>query len=104
MLATSLGMVMYHYRYQNKEDIIKDIIPTTDIACKFRSIKLQLEYMPHKLASANYDVAKLLYDLGISVEMMYSPEGSGAYMDDAANAMKTYFKYNPNLSLKYRHN
>jgi len=60
--------------------------------------------MPHKLASANYDVAKLLYDLGISVEMMYSPEGSGAYMDDAANAMKTYFKYNPNLSLKYRHN
>lgn len=50
-------------------------------------------------------VATLMYQAGVSVNMAYSPRGSGAYSLSvgnlstpcAENAMKTYFRYNPML-------
>jgi Peptidase C10 family/Spi protease inhibitor/Secretion system C-terminal sorting domain len=36
--------------------------------------------MPDKLATPNKEVAKLMYDCGVSVNMDYSPSGSGAYV------------------------
>lgn len=44
-----------------------------------------------------YDVALLQYHCGVSVDMMYSPEGSGAYSDDVPSAMNQYFGYNYGL-------
>ncbi len=38
-------------------------------------------------------VAKLMYHAGVSVEMMYSPNGSGAYTSDVKGSLATYFKY-----------
>ena len=39
-------------------------------------------------------VAQLMYDCGVSVEMMYSSEESGAYTVNMLNALKNNFKYN----------
>ena len=42
----------------------------------------------------NYDeVARMLYHAGMSIDMMYSLQFSGAYMDDAARALVKNFQY-----------
>lgn len=42
----------------------------------------------------NYDeVARLLYHCGVATDMDYGVGGSGAYTEDAANALKKYFSY-----------
>ena len=42
------------------------------------------------------EIAKLIYHCGVSVEMMYGANGSGASVSDAPNALKQYFKYSSN--------
>lgn len=102
-VATMMGMTMYYYRY-----------PTSGIGSHgynsdygYLSVDFsQSDYdyfaMPSQLQTGSYDVAKLLYDCGVSIDMMYSPYGSGAYMQTTADAMKTYFGYNPGLELVYK--
>ncbi len=46
-----------------------------------------------KVTSSNTDVATLLYHAGVSVDMDYSPSGSGASTAHAATSLITYFKY-----------
>jgi len=43
--------------------------------------------------TANEHVAKLLYHLGVSVNMNYGADGSGAYSQNVPYAIKTYFDY-----------
>ncbi len=40
-------------------------------------------------------VAQAIYDIGVAVEMRYGPDGSGTNLSKVMNALKTYFKYNP---------
>jgi hypothetical protein len=56
--------------------------------------------MPNSVGEPNSAVGTLLWHLGISVNMMYSPDGSGAYSNTAASALRQYFRYNSGLSLK----
>ena len=48
-------------------------------------------------SSANQEqkeaVATLMYHCGVSVNMMYAPDGSGAFSDDVPVAINTYFSY-----------
>ena len=52
--------------------------------------------------SPNYYSALLLHHLGISVDMMYSAGGSGAYSQDVPYAMETYYGYDPSISFESR--
>lgn len=47
-------------------------------------------------------VANLMHACGVSVDMMYSPTGSGAYSTVVANALTTYFTYGPSTQLLSR--
>jgi hypothetical protein len=53
--------------------------------------------MPNRVTSANAQVAKLMYDCGVSVNMDYSPTGSGAFVTgrapSAQNSYVQYFNY-----------
>ncbi len=55
--------------------------------------------MPNSVTTANKEVAKLMYDCGVSVDMDYSPSGSAALViggnPSAEYSYPTYFKYNP---------
>ncbi len=57
--------------------------------------------MPLNVSSTNYEVAKLMYDCGVSVCMDYAPGGSGAWVITgdypvcAQVAYVKYFGYNP---------
>ncbi len=104
-VATSMSIVMYYYRYplvgQGQHGYMSDY---GWLEVDYTQSFYDWEGMPTKLQGPNYPVAKLQYDAGVAVNMMYSPNGSGAYMDDAANAMHTYFGYNPDLELAFRDN
>lgn len=43
------------------------------------------------------NTAKLSYDIAVSVDMMFSPDGSGAFDIDAQNALNSYFFYKSKL-------
>ena len=55
--------------------------------------------MPNTLDSTSteeecFHIAQFLHHLGISVDMQYSGNGSGAYSDDVPDALRNYFRYN----------
>ncbi len=58
--------------------------------------------MPLNVTSTNVDVAKIMYHCGVSVEMDYSPTGSGAWVITAdgpvcaQTSYVNYFNYDPN--------
>ncbi len=58
--------------------------------------------MPLKLLSENNDVATLLYDCSVAVDMHYSANGSGSSTDRTVNALSTYFKYDNSVNIKDR--
>ena len=66
--------------------------------------------MPNSLSAHNPAVARLMSDVGISVNMQYTADESGAYVIESASpitncaeyALKTYFNYDATLSGKQR--
>lgn len=102
-VATAMAMNMYYYRYPVQPSGTHGY--TSDYGYLFVDYTQShyiYEQMPYKLLSYNYDAAKLQYDCGVAVDMMYSPNGSGAYMDDALNALKDHFGFNPTASIEYK--
>lgn len=94
-VATAMGQIMYYWRY-----------PATGIGSKsyysdyglltanFGQTNYNWNEMKGSINTYHHELAKVLYHLGISVSMMYSPTGSGAYSQDVPNAMVSYFGYN----------
>jgi len=104
-VATAMAMTMYYYRYPTQPTGYHSYNSAYGpLSVDFTQSYYNYEQMPWRLNSANYDAAKLQYDCGVAVDMMYSPNGSGAYMDDALNAMKEHFGYNPAATLEYKGN
>ncbi|MDD4149824.1 MAG: C10 family peptidase, partial [Bacteroidales bacterium] len=61
--------------------------------------------MPGSINSANSEIAKIMYHCGVSVDMMYSTQGSGAYVYGyVKEAFVNYFNYNSNALYAYRVN
>ena len=64
------------------------------------------KHMPDRLGGASQDeieaVATLMYHCGVSVDMNFSPSGSGANSWDVPYAITQYFSYSNNCSLKGR--
>lgn len=67
----------------------------------YSSATYNYSLMPAALTSTSpmaqvNEVAKLLYHCGVSVNMMYSPDGSGANSEDVPGALRKYFGYSCN--------
>ncbi|HNX01137.1 MAG TPA: C10 family peptidase [Candidatus Cloacimonadota bacterium] len=71
-------------------------------SANFGNTTYHWENMPNSVGMPNTDVGTLLWHLGISVNMMYAPDGSGAYSYQAAQALRQYFRYDSGLSLVSR--
>ncbi len=61
-------------------------------------------YRWNQMGSSSYDSsnAMLLYHCAVAVEMDFGADGSGAFVQTAASAMKQYFSYSKNLSFLER--
>lgn len=50
----------------------------------------------------NTEISKLIYHLGVGVDMHYGPDGSGMTNHSAARVLRTYFKYSPETEYLFR--
>jgi hypothetical protein len=75
------------------------------LSANFGGTSYQWASMPNSVNSSNNAVATLMYHAGVSVDMDYSPESSGAYVisdlspvtNCAEYALETYFGYSTSL-------
>ncbi|MBK6962834.1 MAG: C10 family peptidase [Bacteroidales bacterium] len=56
--------------------------------------------MPNNVTSNNASVATLMYHAGVSVNMQYAADGSGAFSEDVSFALVNFFNYAPSATLK----
>ena len=75
----------------------------TALSANFGETTYQWDIMPNSLGQQANDAAKavalLMYHCGVSVNMNFTPDGSGAYSKDVETAFRSYFGY---CAAKYR--
>ena len=102
-VATAMSQVMYYYRWPETGVGQHCYYPSgyPQQCADFAATTYKWNEMMNVLTTAWNDTAgaTLLWHAGISVNMMYGAGGSGAYSDDARNAMVNSFKYTPNSVL-----
>lgn len=59
------------------------------------------DYSGGSTAAQKTAVATLMFHCGVSVDMTYSPSGSGAYSWDVPSALINYFNYSPTAEIKF---
>lgn len=94
-VATAMGQVMKYHNYP-PAGFGSNIYGTgnySNIFVDFSQATYNWGAMPNSISSDNAEIAKVLYHLGVSVNMGYAPDGSGAVSADAANALRDHFDY-----------
>jgi len=70
--------------------------PYGTLSANFGTTNYHWANIPYNCYSENDDIAELLYHCGVSVNMYYSPTGSGAQTSDVETALISNFRYNAN--------
>ncbi|MCX6272380.1 MAG: C10 family peptidase [Bacteroidetes bacterium] len=93
-VATAMAQVMFYYRWpQTGVGSHSYYSNYGQLSANFGATTYKWDEMLLSLSSPNLATATLLYHLGVSIEMNYSPGGSGASSWDAANALINNFRY-----------
>lgn len=64
-----------------------------DLSANFAQTYYDWDNMPGTLDAENSNIATVLYHCGVSIDMDYGPDGSGAYSSDVRDALVIYFDY-----------
>ena len=110
-VATAMGQVMHYWSYPEHGSGSHTYTPdgySTQTA-NFGATTYDWTNMPDYInayspANQINAIATLLWHCGISVNMMYGYDGSGAYSSDVPYALKNYFIYSDDLYGQYRSN
>ena len=107
-VATAMSQIMKYHSYPLHGDQNSSYYCTSNginqtLSADYFFSTYNWDQMPNSLSSgssqsAKHEVAQLCYHAGISVEMMYGSDGSGAYSNHVPNALKTYFKYDESVN------
>ncbi len=97
-VATAMGMIMHYYKYPDSASGSNTIYVDGKPQQASFSSTYNFLIMPTTLTANSpqnqiEEVAKLLYNCGISVGMQYAADGSGAVTMYVANALKSVFHY-----------
>ncbi|MBN2776903.1 MAG: thiol protease/hemagglutinin PrtT [Bacteroidales bacterium] len=92
-VATAMSIVMKYWEYpiSGQGSHSYYAYPYGTLFADFANTNYMWEYMEED--DYNWFVALLMYHAGISVNMEYSPDGSGAYSVDADDAFRNNFRY-----------
>ncbi len=102
-VATSMAQVMNYYKYPSAGSGSHSYYSSYgSLSANFASTTYDWSAMANQLHSSNTAVATLLYHCGVSVDMNYAPDGSGAQMTDATYSLKNYFKYSNTIATAYK--
>ena len=110
-VATAMAQIMYYWQWPRSGSgaSMYELWPYGQIAASYEDTQYRYEIMPDFLDWTSKDeeidaVALLQYHAGVSVEMGYSPDGSGAFSQRVPGAMSLHFLYDPAMELLYRDN
>lgn len=98
-VATAMAQIIYYWRYPREGHGAKSYAwggtaLTVNFAEQHYDYDLMADELTYSSDQATIDeVAKLNYHVGVSVEMGYSSESSGAVSDKVPTALRRYFKY-----------
>ncbi|MEI7595832.1 MAG: thiol protease/hemagglutinin PrtT [Bacteroidota bacterium] len=107
-VATAMGQIMKFWNYPehgNSGYAYQHIPPMFannygKVEANFAITNYEWTNMPTKSNSTSkIAVSTLLYHCGVSVKMMYGPDGSGSFTDRVPSALAQYFSYSP--AVKY---
>jgi hypothetical protein len=105
-VATAMSQVMYYWRWPDTGLGYHCYNPSgyPQQCADFTNTTYNWYQMINSLNYRDTAMAMLQWHAGISVNMMYSPSGSGAYSEDAVQALISNFKYHPNSVLLEKDN
>lgn len=108
-VATAMSQIMYYWQWPRTgySAHIYEYWPYGEISASFEDATYRYDLMPNFLdwtsTEAEIDaVALLQYHAGVSVDMQYSPEGSGAFSQSVPHALTEFFFYDPEMRIDYR--
>ena len=109
-VATAMSQIMYYWQWPRvgRGAHIYELWEYGQLAASFESATYRFDLMPDFLDWTSTDaeidaVALLQYHAGVSVNMGYSPNGSGAFSESVPGAMSEYFIYNEHMAFRYRY-
>lgn len=105
-VATAMGQVMYYYRYPTTGTGAHAYYHNTYglLYADFEATTYNWNEMGNTATSKSHlAIAELLYHLGVSASMNYSPTGSAASSTAASFALIDNFGYSSSLRLFYKH-
>ncbi len=95
-VATAMSQVMYYWRYplQGTGYHSYNYGQYGTISANFGATEYDWYGMENAVSLKNpFPVGELQFHCGVAVDMMYSPNGSGAYSQDVPPALENYFGY-----------
>ena len=95
-VATAIAQVFNYFRYptQGTGSYGYDHPDYGHLEVNFAEQHYDYDFMPVKPTDYNENLARLLYNIGVSVDMNYGPNGSGMTNHKGAYTMRNYFGYN----------
>ena len=119
-IATAMAQIMNYHQYPTKGKGSKSYFFSYGTDSRIRASanfgnttyewdKMIDAYTTTAMGKANYTeeqaqaVSTIMYHAGVSVQMGYTPSGSGAYSSDACLALRQYFCYDPNIKMYSRY-
>ncbi len=101
-VATAMAQIMYYWKYPNTGEGSNSYNSNYGtLSANFGNTSYIWSQMPDLVGSTAS--ALLSYHCGVSVNMDYSPEGSGAYSEDVDNAFQDHFRYHNDVAFKNRY-
>lgn len=103
-VAIAMSQIMYYYRYpESGSGSHTNYTDYGNFYVNFAQQHYNYDVMCDRLSFYNNEVAKLIFHCGTAIDMMYGPDGSGAYSQDVPEAMHNYFKYNSDSYYSSKH-
>jgi len=103
-VATAIGQLINYFRYPSVGvGSYGYEHPTYGwLEVDFSEQHYDYDMMPIFPTDYNDNLARLLYNIGVSVDMNYGPQGSGMYNHKGAYTLYTYFDYAPETTYLFR--
>lgn len=98
--ATSMVMKYYNYPISGTGSNSYYLYPYGTISANFGTATYDFPVMSK--TQPTDEAAYLMFHVGVSVNMGYSPNGSGAYTSDVPYSLENYFGYNTSASYKMK--
>ena len=94
-VATAMAQVMNYHGHPTTGMLGTSYIPEPygRLTVYFRDHHYNYDANPNRPTGYSNEMAKLIYHCGVSVQMGYTPFGSGAHSVTATEALTRYFKY-----------